>query len=275
MLLQGSCPMCRSVTSAEPCVRGCLFSGLQRQQLEADGERLRGEYESLVAAQQERAAEWDAAAKREEAAMAARKQVGRAASCSGQHAPGLCYGRFCCTLSGLPAMPVLTSGCPIPRTATGAGVPRGSPAAPHRGAGGCGAPHRRCPAAPGRRDGAAEAGCGRCRGGRRCTQGTLQKRGQELQRAGCRLLPSLADRVACCSSFALRSLPGALFRCCHQHISPACLFCDVQEREQELAAREDQLEAWKAQFKAEAVRQVGPAAAALAASRITCHLSTG
>lgn len=30
-----------------------------------------------------------------------------------------------------------------------------------------------------------------------------------------------------------------------------------QEREQELAAREDQLEAWKAQFKAEAVRQVG------------------
>lgn len=31
----------------------------------------------------------------------------------------------------------------------------------------------------------------------------------------------------------------------------------LQEREQELAAREDQLEAWKAQFKAEAVRQVG------------------
>lgn len=57
-------------------------------------------------------------------------------------------------------------------------------------------------------------------------------------------------------------------------ISPVCLFCDMQEREQELAAREDQLEVWKAQFKAEAVRQVGLAAAAAAASRIACHLST-
>ena len=54
---------------------------MQRHQLEADGERLRGEYEALVAAQQEQAAEWEAAAKREDAAMASRKQVRKVAGC--------------------------------------------------------------------------------------------------------------------------------------------------------------------------------------------------
>lgn len=53
---------------------------LQRQQLEADGKRLQGEYESLVAAQQERAAEWEAAAQREQAALDSRKQVRPAVS---------------------------------------------------------------------------------------------------------------------------------------------------------------------------------------------------
>ena len=47
----------------------------QREELEADSERLRGEFEQLVAMQQERAAEWEAAVKEEEAGMAARKQA--------------------------------------------------------------------------------------------------------------------------------------------------------------------------------------------------------
>jgi len=41
-----------------------------------------------------------------------------------------------------------------------------------------------------------------------------------------------------------------------QPTATAAMPVDLQEREQDLAAREDQLEAWKAQFKAEAVRQV-------------------
>lgn len=54
-------------------------------------------------------------------------------------------------------------------------------------------------------------------------------------------------------------MPCLWFGTCN--VSPSSPSCNCllrrQEREQELAAREDQLEAWKAQFKAEAVRQVG------------------
>lgn len=53
-----------------------LSNSMQREQLEADVQRLHSEYEQLVARQQERATEWEAAAKREDAELAHRKQVG-------------------------------------------------------------------------------------------------------------------------------------------------------------------------------------------------------
>ncbi len=62
----------QQLTQLSCCVPQCC---LQRQRLEADAERLRGEYESVVAAQQERAAEWEAAAKRNESVLSARQQV--------------------------------------------------------------------------------------------------------------------------------------------------------------------------------------------------------
>jgi len=51
---------------------------LQREQLDSERQKLRSEFEQLVASQQERASEWEAAAKQEETAMSKRKQVGGA-----------------------------------------------------------------------------------------------------------------------------------------------------------------------------------------------------
>ena len=47
----------------------------QREQLDADGQRLQDQYEALVAKQQQRAAEWEAAAQEDGAALSRRKQV--------------------------------------------------------------------------------------------------------------------------------------------------------------------------------------------------------
>ena len=48
---------------------------MQREELDADRERLHSEFEGLVGKQQERAAEWEAAAQEEEAGIAHRKHV--------------------------------------------------------------------------------------------------------------------------------------------------------------------------------------------------------
>lgn len=61
---------------------------LQRLELDADRERLHSEFEGLVGKQQERAAEWEAAAQEEEAGIAHRKQVSSCCRCG---CPCCCY----------------------------------------------------------------------------------------------------------------------------------------------------------------------------------------
>ena len=47
----------------------------QREQLDADSQRLQDQYDALVTKQQQRAAEWEAAAQEDDAALSRRKQV--------------------------------------------------------------------------------------------------------------------------------------------------------------------------------------------------------
>lgn len=82
-LLLTSLPACLTSSRLHLC--------LQRDQLDSERERLRNEFEQLIGQQQERAADWEAAAKQEEAGMAHRKKVG------GRHClPSCCKGAWHC-----------------------------------------------------------------------------------------------------------------------------------------------------------------------------------
>ena len=66
---------CHDAAAAHPASLLLPPLCLQREELDADRERLHSEFEGLMGKHQERAVEWEAAAQEEEAGIAHRKQV--------------------------------------------------------------------------------------------------------------------------------------------------------------------------------------------------------